>query len=74
MRKFYANINILSGKFSKCSPNVKCMLFKSFCSNTYCSTMWYNCIVIAMRKLKISYNNSKRRFIYFTLFESYTMA
>ena len=39
MRKFYANINILS---RKCSPDVKCTLFKSFCSNMYCSTMW-NC-------------------------------
>ena len=30
MRKFYANINILSRKFSKCSPDVKCTLFKAF--------------------------------------------
>ena len=28
MRKFYANINILSRKFYKCSPDVKCTLFK----------------------------------------------
>ena len=27
MRKFYARINILSRKFSKCSPDVKCTLF-----------------------------------------------
>ena len=39
MRKFYAKINILSRKFSKCSPDVKCTLFKSFCFNVYCSTM-----------------------------------
>ena len=38
MRKFYASINILSRKFAKCSPDVKCTLFKSFCSNMYCST------------------------------------
>ena len=42
MRNFYANINILSRKFAKCSSDVKCTLFKSFCSNMYCSTMWYN--------------------------------
>ena len=30
MRKFYANINMLSGKFSKCSPDVKCILYKVF--------------------------------------------
>ena len=60
MRKFYANINILSRKFSKCSPDVKCTLFKSFCSNMYCSTMWYNCTV---RRLRIAYNNSLKRLL-----------
>ena len=63
MRKFYANINILSRKFSKCSPDVKCTLFKSFCSNIYCSTMWYNCTVTAMKRLRIAYNNSLRRLL-----------
>ena len=53
MRKFYANIKILSRKVSKCSPDVKCTLFKSFCSNMYCSTMWYNCTVTAMRRLLV---------------------
>ena len=63
MRKFYANINILSRKFAKCSPDVKCTLFKSFCFNMYCSTMWYNGIVTAMRRLRIAYNNSLRRLL-----------
>ena len=63
MRKFYANINILSRKFAKCSPDVKCTLFKSFCSNMYCSTMWYNGTVTAMRKLRIAYNNSLCRLL-----------
>ena len=36
--KFYANMDILSRKFTKCSPGVK----KAFCSNMYSSTMWYN--------------------------------
>ena len=63
MRKFYENINILSRKFSKCSPDVKCILFKSFCSNMYCSIMWYNCTVTAMKRLRIAYNNSLRRLL-----------
>ena len=29
----------------------------------YCSTMWYNCTVTAMRKLRLSYNNSLRRLL-----------
>ena len=63
MRKFYANINILSEIFSKCSHDVKCTLFKSFCSNMYYSTMWYNCTVTAMRRLRIACNNSLRRLL-----------
>ena len=63
MRKFYANINILSRKFSKCSPDVKCTLFKTFCFNMFCSTMWYNCTVTVMRRLGIAYNNSLRRLL-----------
>ena len=29
----------------------------------YCSTMWYNGTVTAMRKLRITYNNSLRRLL-----------
>ena len=39
MRKFYDNINIYLESFPKCFTDVKCMLFKLFCSNMYCSTM-----------------------------------
>ena len=63
MRKFYANINILSRKFSKCSPDVKCTLLTAFCSNMYCSILRYNCTVTAMKRLRIAYNNSHRRLL-----------
>ena len=43
--------------------DMKCTLFKSFCSNMYCSTIWYNGTVTAMRKLRIAYNNSFRRLL-----------
>ena len=61
--KLYANINILPRNILKCSPDVKCTLFKSFCSNMYCSIMLYNCIVTAMRRLRIASNNSLRRLL-----------
>ena len=32
MTKMYANANVLLKKFSKCSINVKCYLFKTYCS------------------------------------------
>ena len=29
----------------------------------YCSTLWYNCTVTAMKRLRIAYNNSLRRLL-----------
>ena len=60
MRKFYANANMLIRKFSKCSVNVKCYLFKIYCSTMYCSALWFNSTKTALTKLKIAYNNSLR--------------
>ena len=58
MRKIYANANLLLRKFSSCSVSVKCHLFK-----TYCAPMWFDCTKTALKKLKIAYNNSFRRFM-----------
>ena len=35
-RKFYAQANMLLRNFRYCSNEVKCSLFKSFCTNMYC--------------------------------------
>ena len=64
MRKLYANVNLLLRKFSKCSVGVKCFLFKTYCSNLYCAPMWFDCTKAALKKLKIAYNNSLRRFMF----------
>ena len=61
MRKMYANV--LLRKFSKCSINDKCYLFKTYCSNLYCAPMWFDCTKTALKKLKVAYNNSLRRFM-----------
>ena len=63
MRKFYANANMLIRKFSKCSVNVKCYLFKTYCSTMYCSALWFNSTKTALTKLKIAYKNSLRRLL-----------
>ena len=63
MRKYYANANMLLRKLSYCSPDVKCCMFKSYCSTMYCSSMWFDSTVTAMRKLKIAYNNGLRRIL-----------
>ena len=63
MRKFYSNPNILLRRFSKCSIDVKCYLFKMYCSNLYCSSFWFDSSKTAMKKIKIAYNNSLRRLL-----------
>ena len=63
MRKLYANVKLLLRKFSK-SVGVKCFLFKTYCSNLYCAPMWFDCTKAALKKLKIAYNNSLRRFMF----------
>ena len=63
MRKMYANANLLLRKFSRCSVNVKCYLFQTYCSNLYCAPMWFDCTKTVLTKLKIACNNSLRRFI-----------
>ena len=60
MRKYYANANMLLRKFSHCSPDVKCCMFKSYCATMYCSSMWFDSTGTSMKKLKIAYNNGLR--------------
>ena len=45
MRKFYTNANMLIRKFFKFSVDVKCYLFKTYCSTMYMvSHRGHNCI------------------------------
>ena len=60
MYKLCANINTIIRKYSLCSPDVKFYLFKSYCSNLYCSILWYDCSKTALKNLIIAYNNSLR--------------
>ena len=62
-RRFYANTNMLLRKFVKCSPDVKCYLFKAYCCNLYCAPFWYESTKTAMKNLKFAYNNSLRRLL-----------
>ena len=63
MRKLCSNVNILLRRFSKCSIDVKCSLFKMYCSNLYCSSFWFDYSKTALKKIKIAYNNSRRRLL-----------
>ena len=57
VRATYARGNALICKFRKCTDNVKVQLFKSFCSNFYCSSLWFNFTNATFNRLKVAYNN-----------------
>ena len=55
MCKLYAYVNMINSKFSKCSPDVNFFyLFKSYCSNLYCSILWHDCSKAALKNLRIA--------------------
>ena len=62
-QKFYAQANMLLRNFRYCSNEVKCSLFKSFCTNTYCCPLWFNSTSSSVKKLKCSYNSVLRRLL-----------
>ena len=61
--KFYAQANTLLRNFLFCTDDVKCMLFRSFCTNMYCSPLWFNSTSSSIKKLKTSYNGALRRLL-----------
>ena len=61
--KFYAQANTLLRNFHFYSDDVKCMLFRSFCTNMYCSPIWFNSTSSSIKKLKTSYNGALRRLL-----------
>ena len=56
-------LNMLLRKFGKCSPDVKCYLFKTYCCNLYCAPFWYDSTKAAMKILKVAYINSLLRLL-----------
>jgi len=63
LRSFYIRCNFLSRNFHECSPEVKCLLFNSFCCNIYAGHCWSNFTKSKMSKVVIAFNNSFRRFM-----------
>ena len=64
-RSFYVSANMLLRKFSSCSFDVKCMVFKVYCHQLYGAHLWFNHTASALRKLKVAYNNAARIFLGF---------
>ena len=51
----YVRGNILIRKFGNCSDVVKSKLFKSYCSNFYGITLWFNFNNVLFDKLNVAY-------------------
>ena len=56
----YDRANGIIKNLSMCSPVVKATLFRTFCSNMYCSQLWRDFKSCSIRKLIVGYNHSFR--------------
>ena len=63
MRSIYARSNMLNVKFGYCTKIVKSLLFQSYCTNLYCSHLWWNYRRDMYKKIMVAYNNCVRRFM-----------
>ena len=61
LRNFYGRSNMFIRKFYSCSNAVKNVLFNAFCSNIYCSSLWYTYRVSDIEKFRVAYNNAFRK-------------
>ena len=60
LRGIYARGNVLIRRFSNCSQKVKLMLFQSFCTNFYCTHLWWSYSRETLRNTTVAYNNTLR--------------
>ena len=54
--------NAIFRNFRNCSPDVKLILFKSFCTSFYCIPLVTNFKISTLNRLRVCYNNSIRKF------------
>ena len=63
LRKLYTVGNVLIRKFKFCYDNVKCELFRAYCSTIYCSSLWCRFKKASMKKVKVCHNSILRRLL-----------
>ena len=60
LKSLFIRANSIIRKFANCSDTVKVMLFKCYCVNMYCSSLWCNYSNTQLARVKVAYNNSFR--------------
>jgi len=56
VRSMYSRGNSILKHFRSCSQEVKCTLFKTYCSSMYCPHLWRNFSASGLKRLKVAYN------------------
>lgn len=59
----YVRGNTKRKRFSYSSQWAKCLLFQSYCTNRYCSSLWANYPLYMISKIKVAYNMVFRMFM-----------
>ena len=52
----YTRGNMIVRNFNKCTDEVKCKLFKTYCSNFYSCQTWRSFSAESLRRIKVAYN------------------
>ena len=63
MRGFYARANTILRNFNMCSIYVKVELFRAYCTNFYCCSLWSSFSLSTISKMRVAYNNVVRRLL-----------
>ena len=61
IRQVYTKGNCLVSKFKACTENVKAELFRIYCENMYCCTLWVNYSSSARNRLTVAYKTIFRK-------------
>ena len=61
--KLYYQCNKLIRHFRNCTYDVKCDLFRSYCTSLYCSPLWFRSTKATLNKARVAYNNGLRRLL-----------
>ena len=59
----YCQSNTLIRKFLLCKKSVKIVLFKAFCTNFYCSQLWWHFFKGTEQKIRVAFNKGLRRLL-----------
>ena len=54
---------MLLQNFRYCTVDVKCVLFRFYCTTMYCCLLWFNSTSSNIKKLTVSYNGVLRRLL-----------